>query len=116
MRKFAKAAAAVTTALSTLAIGATRVAAKTSSSGDAAVSAISCVAIICGSVLGLGLLGFTIWMIIDVNKRDEKVLPKKMMWMLLMIIGTVSGMGFGWLVAIYYYFARKRKLDAMTKK
>lgn len=63
---------------------------------------------------GIALFVLNIMMILDVNKRDEKVLPKKQMWMILMIVGIF--VGFGPFVALYYYFARKKKLDTMAKQ
>jgi len=58
----------------------------------------------CLMSFGLIIFGFSIWMITDALKRDEKVLPKRVMWVILMFIF--------WPVSVYYYFARKRVLDA----
>ncbi|MBN2015670.1 hypothetical protein JW766_02455 [Candidatus Dojkabacteria bacterium] len=117
MRKVGKIATAAGTMLASLFMGATSVSAQSDSAGDvfgAGMSAFMCICYAVAIIVGLGLLVFTVMMIVDVTKRDESVLPNKTMWMVLMIVGTVVG-GFGWIVAIYYYFARKRKLDAMGK-
>ncbi|MDD3647111.1 MAG: PLDc N-terminal domain-containing protein [Candidatus Dojkabacteria bacterium] len=66
--------------------------------------------------LGLGLIcwipiclvslvsfAFTIMMIIDAAKRDEKVLPGKIKWIILMWFTSPIG-------ALIYFFTRKKKM------
>jgi hypothetical protein len=117
MKRLTKIAGSLGTAVASFALMASSVSAATSTASDTAGAGIGiammlvwCVA----ALVGIGLLVFTVMMIIDVNKRDEKVLPKKQMWMILMIVGLFVG-GFGPLVAIYYYFARKKKLGPVAK-
>lgn len=69
-----------------------------------------CWAIMC--IFWLVTAVFTILMVVDVMKRDEKVLPKKTLWLVLMIVGILFG-GWGLIVALVYYFTRKKKMDAM---
>lgn len=125
MKKLAKIAAAAGSALTGLTLFATKVAAQYDYDWDYSYGTTDATS----GFLGLGLsllcwipicivsivtLIFTVLMIIDVSKRDESVLPKKTMWMVLMAVGIFVG-GWGFIVALYYYFARKRKLDAMAK-
>lgn len=56
---------------------------------------------------------FTGLMIIDAGKRDPKVLPNKSTWLALMYF--LSILGVNWIVAIIYFFTRKRAMDAMKK-
>lgn len=77
----------------------------------ACLSGLSCIIWIPMALIGLVFFILNVWMIIDVLGRDEKVLPNKTMWLVLLIVGFF--VGFGGIVAIYYYFARKKKLDAM---
>ncbi len=51
------------------------------------------------ALIGLALLIFTIWMIIDAAKRD---FDQKAMWIILMVF-------FGWIAALIYFFMVKRK-------
>lgn len=71
-----------------------------------------CWAVMC--ILWLATAVFVVMMILDVLKRDEKVLPKKTLWLVLMIAGVLVG-GWGFFVALIYFFTRKKKMDAMTK-
>ena len=64
-------------------------------------------------ILWLATAVFVVMMILDVLKRDEKVLPKKTLWLVLMIVGVLVG-GWGFIVALIYYFTRKKKMDAMS--
>ncbi|MFC1780364.1 hypothetical protein ACFLY9_01580 [Patescibacteria group bacterium] len=121
MRKLAKTAAALSTVISTLVIGASRVVAQyyddwdytyTSTADEGVLAAITGMSLLCWipiCILSVVSFGFTIWMIIDVTKRDETVLPKKTMWLILMAAGLVTG-GWGFWVAVYYFFARKKKM------
>lgn len=80
----------------------------------ACLGGLSCLCWIPFALLGFVSLIFTIMMIIDVNKRDVAVLPNKNLYMILMLVGLFTG-GWSLFVALYYYFARKKKLDAMGK-
>ncbi len=121
MKKFAKVGAPIIAFVSSLMFGAQAVYSQSSyyysSSNENPAGFLfgSFLSIICwifACLVSLVTLGFTILMIIDVTKRDETVLPKKTTWLILMAVGLFSG-GWGFFVAVYYYFARKRKLDAL---
>lgn len=77
---------------------------------DAAAGALGVgfIAIMCVSiVIGLAFLAFNIWMIVDVAKRE---FAEKTLWLVLLIAGLLFG--FGWIVAIVYYFMVKKPMDA----
>jgi len=63
---------------------------------------------LCCGLIGLIFLVFNIWMLVDVLKRTEVELPSKTMWMVLLIIGLLTGLG--GIVALVYYFGPKKKL------
>lgn len=63
---------------------------------------------LCCGLIGLIFLVFNIWMLVDVLKRTEVELPSKTMWMILLIIGLLTGLG--GIVALVYYFGPKKKL------
>lgn len=77
----------------------------------ACLGSLSCICWIPFALIGVVFFILNVWMIVDVLGRDESKLPNKTMWTVLLIVGLF--VGFGWIVALYYYFARKRKLDAM---
>jgi hypothetical protein len=117
MKKLAKAAAALSTALSSLVLGAAKVAAQTdwdwtydtttSAADSGAIAAFTGMSLLCQipmCIIGVAGLAFTIWMIVDAAKRDESVLPGKIKWILLMVLT-------GWIGALIYFFARKKKMD-----
>ncbi|MBU0975899.1 MAG: PLDc N-terminal domain-containing protein [Patescibacteria group bacterium] len=54
-------------------------------------------------LVGLVSFVFTIMMILDAVKRDEKVLPGKIKWVLLMWFTSPIG-------ALIYFFTRKKKI------
>jgi membrane protein insertase Oxa1/YidC/SpoIIIJ len=60
-------------------------------------------------LIGLVLFIFNIWMIIDCAARQDSDFPNnnKSMWLILMIVGIF--IGFGWIVALVYYFSIKKK-------
>lgn len=60
-------------------------------------------------VIGLALWVFNIWMAIDCATRKETDFPSnnKNMWLILLIVGLF--IGFGWIVALVYYFSVKKK-------
>jgi len=117
MRKLAKYAAAIGTAIGSALLGSTSVSATYYSSsydsgaGDA-LGSMAClggnlIVTICSCVFGLAMTAFNVWMIIDVVQRDEKVLPGKIKWLLVVLL-----VPFG---SVAYYFMRKRTMDAMGK-
>lgn len=77
-------------------------------------SVVSIVVGLCSFIIGIALFALNIWMIIDCNKRTEAELANKQTWFILLIVGIFFG--FGWLVAIIYYFTVKKKLDPAVKK
>ncbi|MEK7447742.1 MAG: hypothetical protein AAB632_03050 [Patescibacteria group bacterium] len=60
-------------------------------------------------VIGLALWAFNIWMAIDCATKKETDFPSnnKNMWLILLIVGLF--VGFGWIVALVYYFSIKKK-------
>lgn len=60
-------------------------------------------------VIGLALWAFNIWMAVDCASRKETDFPSnnKNMWLILLIVGLF--VGFGWIVALVYYFSVKKK-------
>jgi magnesium-transporting ATPase (P-type) len=66
-------------------------------------------AILFGILLAFAFLAFIIWMLIDCINRDEKDFKDRTLWIILLIIGILSG--YSWILSIVYYFAIKRKLD-----
>jgi hypothetical protein len=63
------------------------------------------------AVIGLALFIFWIFMLIDCIKRTNwKQESDKNLWLILLIVGLVIGVGP--IAAIVYYFAVKRQLDA----
>lgn len=115
MRKLAKISAAAGTVLSSASLLVTKVAAQdwdwSYSSADAGLSSAFCfgnmIVTICCGLLGLVMLAFNIWMLIDVVQRDEKILPGKVKWLLVILF-----VPFG---SVAYYFMRKKKMDEMSK-
>jgi uncharacterized membrane protein YidH (DUF202 family) len=63
-------------------------------------------------VIGLAFWAFNIWMAIDCATRKEADFPSnnKNMWLILLIVGLF--IGFGWIVALVYYFSIKKKAGA----
>lgn len=110
MKRIAKTAAAASTVLASLGLLATKVAASSysySTTADDTLGATFCfgnmIFTVCCGLISLVLFAFTIWMLIDVIKRDEKVLPGKIKWLLVILL-----VPFG---SVVYYFMRKRKMD-----
>jgi len=101
-RLLVKAAGASTTALGALFVPVSGVMAQ-SDAADLGIFGASLVCQIISCVVGLGLLIFTILMIVDAAQRDEKVLPGKIKWIILMVVT-------GWIGALIYYFVRKKKM------
>ena len=101
--KIAGTGAAIVT---TMIAGVTKVAAATTTSDSvSAGTSVFMMVCWCGlAIIGLASLAFSVWMLIDALKRDEKVLPKKIIWAL--VIWFTSPIG-----GIAYYFMRKRVLD-----
>lgn len=63
------------------------------------------------AVIGLALFIFWIFMLIDCIKRTNwKQESDKNLWLIVLIVGLVVGLGP--IAAIVYYFAVKRQLDA----
>ena len=60
---------------------------------------------ICGGLVWLLAFGFSLWMLVDALQRDEKVLPGKVKWALLIFLVQPIG-------AILYFFMRKKQMDA----
>ena len=60
-------------------------------------------------LIGLAFFIFNVWMIIDCATRQDSDFPSnnKSMWLILMIVGIF--VGFGWIVALIYYFSVKKK-------
>lgn len=59
------------------------------------------------ALIGLALLALNVWMLVDAFRREESEFPgstgnSKNLWIILLIVGLV--MGFGWVVALVYYF------------
>lgn len=112
MKKFARVASAAGTALVCLAFSSPVAAQNYDYSFDIADTTLGSslclgnifVSICCG-LGGLALFAFNIWMLIDVIQRDEKVLPGKIKWVLVILL-----IPFG---SVAYYFMRKRVLDNM---
>lgn len=112
MKKLARVASAASTALACLAFSSPVAAYSYDYSYDVADTTLGSslclgnifVSICCG-LGGLVLFAFNIWMLIDVIQRDEKVLPGKVKWLLVVLL-----IPFG---SVAYYFMRKRVLDAM---
>lgn len=115
MKKFAKFIAGASSLVASLGLFAQKVSAQyewdynySSTAADSGVStAIAGMGLICQiplCIIGLASFGFTIWMIIDAVQRDEKVLPGKMKWVILMIFT-------GWIGALIYFFTRKKKMN-----
>lgn len=80
----------------------------TSDEGAGAFLGASLVSIICSLLIAIPLVGFWIWMLVDISKRHTTILPGKTKWIIAMLL-------LGTPVAIYYYFARKKKMDKMSK-
>lgn len=60
-------------------------------------------------VIALAFWAFNVWMAIDCATRKETDFPSnnKNMWLILLILGLF--IGFGWIVALVYYFSVKKK-------
>jgi hypothetical protein len=89
------------------------------STADTAAATAGSVAFLGGSlifllvfaVIGLALFIFWIFMLIDCIKRTNwKKESDKNLWLIVLIVGLVVGLGP--IAAIVYYFAVKRQLDA----
>lgn len=69
------------------------------------------------ALLGLALFVLNVWMIIDAVGRQEYEYPNstgnsKNLWVILLIVGAV--VGFGWIVALVYYFSIFKKVKRGT--
>lgn len=65
-------------------------------------------------VVGIALLIFWIFMLMDVFKRTNwKQESDKNLWLIILLVGLIVGLGP--LAAIVYYFAVKRPLDSASK-
>jgi len=117
MRKIAKYATAIATAVGSALVGTVNVSATSYSydydygAGDA-FGSMAClggnlIVTICSCIFSLAITAFNVWMIIDVVQRDEKVLPGKIKWLLVVLL-----VPFG---SVVYYFMRKRPMDKMGK-
>jgi hypothetical protein len=87
-----------------------------STAGDAAAGGIGLAMLgfwCCAGLFGLVLLGFNIWMAVDVLQRTEAEMPNRTMWLVLLIVGFFAS--FGWIAALVYFFTEKKKLDAAKK-
>ena len=62
------------------------------------------------AIIGLVSLIFWILMLVHATKND---IPDKNMWIVILIVGLVVGLGL--IAAIVYYFAVKKKFDAGNK-
>lgn len=115
MKKFAKLIAGASSLIASLGLFAQKVSAQydwdysySTTVADSGVSAaIAGMGLLCQiplCIVGIASLGFTIWMIVDAVQRDERVLPGKMKWVILMIF--TGGIG-----ALIYFFTRKKKMN-----
>lgn len=105
-KKLIRAATAAGTVVTSLGAMASGVSAQ-DTAGDAAGGLFCCgygFFTICMSLFGLAYSAFAIWMLIDALQRDEKVLPGKVKWALVIFF-----VPFG---AVAYFFMRKKTLDA----
>ena len=66
------------------------------------------VVVCCAALIGLLFLVLTIWMLVDVIKRTDAELPNRQTYMILLIVGLLFG--FGWIVALVYFFGPRKKL------
>ena len=72
--------------------------------GTAAAIGIATIAIICvASLIGIAMLAFNVWMLVDAANRESE---NKSLWIGLLIAGLVFG--FGWLVAVIYFFSVRK--------
>lgn len=91
-----------------------------SGAGDAAAGGLGLFFIACWGlfvIIGLALFVLNIWMLIDALGRQEYEFPdstgnSKNLWVILMVVGLV--VGFGWIVAIIYYFKVFKQLKRGT--
>jgi len=60
-------------------------------------------------LISLAFLAFTIWMLIDCIKRDEKDFKDRTLWLVILVIGLFAG--YSGILSIVYYFTVKKKLD-----
>lgn len=85
---------------------------------DAVGAGLSVFLIVCFGVLGLvGLFLFIVWIvaIVDVAKRGNDEFPNatdntKTIWLVVLIVTFVLGMGLSWIAAIVYYFMVMKKM------
>ena len=67
-------------------------------------------------LVALALFAFTVWMIIDALARQDWEFPvgsgTKNLWVILMVVGIFFG--FGWIVALIYYFMVFKKIKRGT--
>ena len=85
---------------------------------DAAGAGISIFLIVCFGVLGLiGLFLFILWIValVDAAKRDNDEFPNatentRLIWLVVLIVTFVVGIGLSWITAIVYYFMVMKKM------
>ncbi len=60
-------------------------------------------------IIGIILLAFNIWMIIDCAARKDSDFPSnnKSTWLILLIVGLLFS--FGWIVGLVYFFTVRKK-------
>jgi uncharacterized BrkB/YihY/UPF0761 family membrane protein len=85
---------------------------------DAVGAGLSVFLVVCFGVLGLvGLFLFIVWIValVDVAKRGNDEFPNatdntKTIWLVVLIVTFVVGIGLSWIAAIVYYFMVMKKM------